>query len=159
MTVYCVAGAEYKPIFGWALASFGAPSFPRKRESPLELRKASAATHGTCAPYFRKTHSTQRVPVWPQSEPDSPRSPSLQSLNTESTEHLRDLCVKPLLATEDTETLVRRTLLKGVAAAGASLAAGLRRGLDSRFRGSDRRLERIPIPNDTSQGRVKVPEG
>jgi len=45
---------------------------------------------------------------WPQPKRDSPCSPSLQNLNTESTEDLSDLCVKVLLATEDTEALARR---------------------------------------------------
>ena len=36
----------------------------------------------------------------------APFSPSLQNLNTESTENLSDLRVEALLTTEDTETVV-----------------------------------------------------
>src|SRR5208283_1156208 len=43
-------------------------------------------------------------PAWrPQPKRASPCSPSLQGLNTETTEDLSDLCVKFFLATEDTE--------------------------------------------------------
>jgi hypothetical protein len=40
---------------------------------------------------------------WPQLKRASPCSPSLHSLNTETTEDLSDLCVKFFLLTEDTE--------------------------------------------------------
>jgi predicted HTH transcriptional regulator len=39
--------------------------------------------------------------------PDSPCSPWLSGLNTESTEYLSDLCVEALLPTEGTEAPVR----------------------------------------------------
>ena len=50
-------------------------------------------------------HSAAR---WPQPKRTSPCSPTLQSLNTETTEDLSDLCVKFFLATEDTEALLVR---------------------------------------------------
>jgi hypothetical protein len=50
---------------------------------------------------------------WPQPKRDSLCSPSLQSLNTESTEDLSDLCVEFFLATEDTEALLVGGLIVG----------------------------------------------
>jgi len=52
-----------------------------------------------------KPHSAAR---WPQPKRASPCSPALQSLNTETTEDLSDLCVKFFLVTEDTEALLVR---------------------------------------------------
>jgi hypothetical protein len=44
----------------------------------------------------------------PRLKRDSLCPPCLSSLNTEHTKHLSDLCVEPLLATEDTEALTTR---------------------------------------------------
>ncbi len=48
------------------------------------------------------------VDGWPQPKRASPCSPTLQSLNTETTEDLSDLCVKYFLVTEDTEAFLVR---------------------------------------------------
>ena len=51
-----------------------------------------------------RAHSAAR---WPQPKRASPCSPTSQSLNTETTEDLNDLCVRFFLVREDTEaTLV-----------------------------------------------------
>ena len=50
------------------------------------------------------SHSSAR----PQPRRFSPCSPTLKSLNTETTEDLSDLCVEFFLATEDTEALFVR---------------------------------------------------
>jgi hypothetical protein len=50
-------------------------------------------------------HSAARCP---QSKRASPRSPTLQSLNTETTESLGDLCVEFFPVTEDTGALLVR---------------------------------------------------
>ena len=60
------------------------------------------------APRAEIGHQCHSAARWPQPKRASPCSPTLQSLNTETTEDLSDLCVKFFLVTEDTEALLAR---------------------------------------------------
>jgi hypothetical protein len=59
---------------------------------------------------YRKNvcENLQSAARWPQPKQASPCSPTLQSLNTEATEDLSDLCVKFFVVREDTEALLIR---------------------------------------------------
>ena len=56
----------------------------------------------------QKSLAVHSVARWPQAKRASPCSPTLQSLNTETTEDLSDLCVEVFPVTEDTEALFIR---------------------------------------------------